>query len=261
MDEQYRTVNRLGWDQLARDGCDSSIPYGPPQLAKAESWLDGHSWLPWDRFTSVLCLAAGGGQQGPLFAQLGYDVTVVDLSGEQLRRDRESAERYGLRIQCHQGDMLDLSFLAGRRFDLVYQPVSSLYVPDITRCYQEVAHVLTPGGLYYTEHWNPVQMQLPAARHWDGEAYRIVHRPGGASRSWPADGGADRPTCWHYIHSLDDLIGGLCRAGFVVVRFAERSLVDTAASPGSQAHLAGYLPTFFSVLARLDRSGQSGLIA
>jgi SAM-dependent methyltransferase len=250
MSEGYRTVNQAGWDRLARSGCDSSAPYGPYQFTEAPTWLDEHGWLPWDHFRSVLCLAAGGGQQAPLFAYLGYDVTVVDLSAEQLRRDGEVAERHGLRIRRIQGDMLDLSMLGEHTFDLVYQPVSSLYIPDMHRCYRQVARVLRADGLYFAEHWNPVQMQLSTSQHWDGEAYRIAHRPQrGVGMAWIADGQGAETTCHHFIHSMGDLIGGLCSAGFAIIRFAERSAADPQAPGGSGPHLAAYLPTFFAILA------------
>lgn len=250
MDDDYRAVNRTGWDSLARSGCDSSTPYGPRQFAHAPAWLDEHGWLPWDRFRSVLCLAAGGGQQGPLFAHLGYEVTVVDLSAEQLRRDREVADRYGLHLDCVQADMLDLRPLGERRFDLVYQPVSAIYVPDVRRCYREVARVLRRGGFYHVEHWNPVQMQLADTPCWDGEAYRIAQRPGGgAGLSWRGEADSPEARCRHYIHPMGDLIGGLGAAGMVIDRFAERSTPDPRAAPGTNEHLAAYLPTFFSILA------------
>ena len=251
MDEDYRTVNQDGWDRLARAGCELSSPYGPDEFAHARALLDPHGWLPWRRLESVLCLAAGGGRHGPLFAHLGYDVTVVDLSAEQLRRDREISDRYGLALACVQADMLDLSVLGGRCFDLVYQPVSTMYVPDVRRCYRQIARVLVRGGLYYAEHWNPVQMQLSEARPWDGEAYRIVHPPSrGAGRTWTADTGGGAAICRHYIHSIGELIGGVCAAGFVVVGFAEQPPADADAPPGSHEHLASYLPSFFSILAR-----------
>ncbi len=251
MDEDYRTVNQDGWDRLARAGCELSTPCGPGEFVRARALLDPHGWLPWRRLNSVLCLAAGGGRHGPLFAYLGYDVTVVDLSAEQLRRDREVADRYGLALACVQADMLDLSVLGGRCFDMVYQPVSTLYVPDVGRCYRQVARVLVPGGLYHSEHWNPVQMQLSEARPWDGEAYRIVHRPSrGVGLIWTADTHDGAATCQHYIHSIGDLIGSVCAAGFVVTGFAEQPFTNAAALPGSQEHLAGYLPSFFSILAR-----------
>jgi SAM-dependent methyltransferase len=245
----YRSVNRAGWGRLNLQGSDSSRPYGPREFANARGLLDPSGWLPWRRFRTVLCLAAGGGQQGPLFASLGYEVTVIDLAPEQLDRDRETARRYALPLQCIEADMQDLSAMNGRCFDLIYQPVSSLYVPDIRQCYRQVAAVAKPGGLYFSEHWNPVQMQLADDQLWDGQAYRVSRRPGPAPVPWPA-GELTEATCWHYIHSLGDLVGGICDAGFVLLRFGERGQGTAGASPGTEQHLECYLPAFLGVLAR-----------
>jgi len=66
---------------------------------------------------------------------------------------------------------------------------------------------------------------------------------------WPP-GELSEATCWHYIHSLGDLIGGLCDSGFVIVNFDERGEEDLAAEPGSRGHLDCYLPAHFGILAR-----------
>lgn len=250
----YRSVNRAGWGELSAGDSEFVRPYGPEEFAHARELLDPAGWLPWRRIETVLCLAAGGGQQGPLFASLGCQVTVVDLSPEQLAADRATAGRYGLRLDCIEADMQDLSALAGRSFDLVYQAVSSLYVPDIRQCYQQVAAVAKPGGLYFSEHWNPVQMQLSEDRRWDGSAYRVGLLPGTGPHPWPP-GQLTEATCWHYIHSVGDLLGGLCDAGFVIVRFDERGQAEAGAAPGTQEHLDRYLPGHFGILARRRMPG------
>ena len=254
----YRRVNRTGWNALSRAGCDSSLPYGPAEFRAARQFLDGDGWLPWRRLRRVLCLAAGGGQQAPLFAWLGYQVTSVDLSEEQLRRDREVARRNGLSIDCIQADMLDLRRLGERRFDLVYQPVSACYVPDVRRLYRQVHRVLRPGGLYRVEHWNPVHMQLASPSDWE-HGYRLVHPQSSTiGRPWSAPDlmASDQPaTCLHYVHPLRELLGGLCDAGFVVCRYCERPNGDPAAPSGSPEHAAAYVPTFFRLLARRLPSG------
>lgn len=110
-DATYRSVNRAGWDQLTVRGSHSSRAYGPEQFAHARQLLDPAGWFPWRSLRTVLCLAGGGGQQGPLFASLGYEVTVVDLSPEQLEQDRATARRHGLTLDCVEADMQDLSAL------------------------------------------------------------------------------------------------------------------------------------------------------
>ena len=87
----YRSVNSQGWDILAL--LDSPAPF---DLATARERLDPSSWIPWDQIHSVLCVAGGGGEQAPLFAALGYEVTVVDLSAGQLERDREVPHELGV---------------------------------------------------------------------------------------------------------------------------------------------------------------------
>jgi SAM-dependent methyltransferase len=249
---EYRDVNRRVWTYLAEHGSDSSRPYGAEQLARARDWLAPDDWLPWTEIGSVLCLAAGGGQQGLLFASLGYDVTVVDLCPEQLELDAQAAAAHGLELECVDADMLDLSALHDRGFDLVHQPISACYVPDAGRLYEEVAQVLRPGGWYDVEHWNPIHVQLAGLGAWRDGAY-VIERPltPGVPVPWfPADEGAD-VVCWHYVHPLDALVGGLCRAGFRIMNAAERTRGDEAATPGTADHLAAYAPPFFRLLARL----------
>jgi len=250
----YREINRKAWAYLAQSGCDSSHPYGTNEFAAARQWLDPRRWIPWNNVSSVLCLACGGGQQAPLFASLGCRVTVADVSPDQLNIDREVAARYGFEIEVVEADMLDLSFLYGRGFDLVYQAISACYVPDVRRLYREVFHVLKCSGYYRVEHWNPTHLQLPERRRWDGSAYRITrtHALREPIPYTPWDKNADRPgaTCWHFFHPLDALIGGLCDAGFVIVRFGESTNGKLSGEPGSHTHLAAYLPSFFSLLAR-----------
>jgi SAM-dependent methyltransferase len=252
----YSSINRRAWRQLAEGGSDSSRPLDRAVLDHAAEWLDPEGWLPWDEITWVLCLAAGGGQQAPAFASLGCRVTLADLTPAQLAIDGEVARREGFDIELIVADMLDLMPLHGRGFDLVYQPVSACYVPDLGRLYGEVRRVLRPGGYYRVEHWNPFQMQLDPLVPWDGSAYRLTaaQRPRKpvALPWWLNDGnGQSRPVMLrHFIHPLQDLIGGLCDARFSIVRCAERWDGDLDAPPGSPFHMAAFVPPFLSMLAR-----------
>jgi SAM-dependent methyltransferase len=248
---RYRQVNQRGWTKLAANGCASSRPYGPTQFAQAKVMLDPDGVIPWNEVRSVLCLGAGGGQQAPLFASMACEVVSADLCAEQLRRDEAVARRHGLAIECVQVDMLDLSMLYGCGFDLVFQAVSACYVPDVCQLYNEVAKVLRPGGLYRVEHWNPLHLQLADNQSWNGEAYQVARpQESGVPIPWH-DADSTEPTCLHYIHTLGDLFGGLCRAGFAVIDFSDmRHPVNAAAPPGSNAHLASFIPPFFTLLSR-----------
>ena len=71
-------------------------------------------WYPELKGCQVLCLASGGGQQGPLLAAAGADGhRLRQLSQRQLVQDRLVAEREGLQITLVEGDMRDLSVFEG----------------------------------------------------------------------------------------------------------------------------------------------------
>jgi SAM-dependent methyltransferase len=249
----YKDVNRLAWTRLASQGNTASQPFGKKQLAEARSWLDPHGWIDWTRIRNVLCLASGGGQQVVLFASLDCVVVSADLCPEQLAMDLETARKHGFDIECVEADMLNLSPLHGRNFDLVYQAISACYVPTVRRLYDEVALVLRPGGHYRVDHWNPLHMQLGDAPLWTGRGYELVRKCVSGSRHvWRCAGGSgtNDTECWHYLHSLTDLIGSLCDSGFSVVRFAERGGEFENAEPGSDAHVASFIPPVLSLYAQ-----------
>lgn len=244
----HRAVNRNGWQRLSRQRCASSQPLVQvhPETARAE--LDPRHWLTWPEITTVLCLAGGGGQQGVRFAALGCEVLVADVSSEQLRRDREAAQLHCVPIETMQLDMYDLGALGERQFDLVYQPVSSCYVPDLARLFTQIAEHVRPSGWYWSEHYEATHIQLDAACPWDGQAYRIA-RPlvEGAPVPWTSADGLVQIT--HYLHGAGAIAGGICEAGFAIRRFAAEPATG-AAAPGEARHLASYLPPFLTVLAQ-----------
>lgn len=250
----YRSVNRQAWTRLARQGSDSSRPYYTKDPSRARAWLDPSGWIRWEEIRHVLCLASGGGQQAPNFAQLECCVVSADLCAEQLELDRRTAREHGLSVECVETDMLELSALYGRDFDLVYQAVSACYVPDVRSLYGEVARVLRDGGFYRVEHWSPVHMQLAHDRRWTGRGYELV-RPhvSGQRDIWKGSTANDGPApeCWHYIHTLTDLIGGLCDAGFQILHFSEQGIKDESAEPGSEEHVGVFVPQFLTLYAQL----------
>jgi len=66
-------------------------------------------------------------------ATAGALVTVFDAADLQLRQDRMVAQRDGLEMNIVHGDMRDLSVFADASIDLVFHPISNLYVPISSR--------------------------------------------------------------------------------------------------------------------------------
>ncbi|MCL1952580.1 MAG: class I SAM-dependent methyltransferase [Oscillospiraceae bacterium] len=170
----------------------------------------------------VLCLASGGGQQSAVFALLGADVTVADISQGQLNGDLKAARHYGYEIKTVQCSMMDLSMFEPETFDIVYQPVSIVFVPDVLPVYEQVYRVLKSGGLYSVGHINPSTYPVDfdnGIDGWDGTGYRIATPYLGGALRVDANGNenmTDGEPVGEFRHLFIDMFCGLTQAGFTI---------------------------------------------
>jgi SAM-dependent methyltransferase len=237
------------WDRLSEDPRFVGGDDLPRDTAAAREALD--EWIRKEGIQgkALLCLGAGGGRHGPLHALAGADVTVVDFSEKQLDRDRAVAAARGLKLQTVRASMDDLRILKDASFDLVLQPVSSCYVADVRRVYAEVARVLRRGGLYVAQHKQPASLQGTSEPSAGG--YVLVRPSVDGSRLPPLPGSVVREAgTAEFVHSLDALLGGLCRAGFVIEDVVEPPRADAWAPAGSAGHRAWFLPPYLKIKAR-----------
>ncbi|MFO0262013.1 MAG: class I SAM-dependent methyltransferase, partial [Planctomycetota bacterium] len=102
--------NRTAWQRLAEAGHRFARPARDEDFINPLASVDGPGWLGGNiRGWKVLCLAAGGGRQGPIYAAAGAEVTVVDFSSAMLELDREVAQEKGFNIRTVETSMEDLS--------------------------------------------------------------------------------------------------------------------------------------------------------
>ncbi len=161
-----KAYNKQAWDEQVNKNNAWTQPVSSALIeqAKAGNWqvvLTPHKAVPHNWFgkikgKKVLCLASGGGQQGPILAAAGADVVVFDLSENQLKQDELVAKREQLNLKTVQGDMCDLSVFENESFDLVFHPCANGFIPDLTPLWQEASRVLKPGGRLLAGFLNPV---------------------------------------------------------------------------------------------------------
>jgi len=244
-----RHHNRLAWDRRAELGETFTRPIREDELRPENLCID-----PWAATEGVagkqlLCLAAGGGRQGPLYAAAGAIVTVVDISDRQLDLDRRIAAERGLSIRTLCASMDDLSALPAVSFDIVIHPVSTCYLPQVAPVYRQVAAVTRPDGLYVSQHKQPASLQAevkPSKRGY--EITETADHPGplpAVSHSRHRE-----PGTLEFLHTWEQLIGGLCRAGFVIEDLTEPRHGDRAAKPGEFGHRSRFLPPYVRIKAR-----------
>jgi SAM-dependent methyltransferase len=246
--------NRAAWNRQVEDGNPWTIPVTSQDVADARAgkWEIiltptipvPKSWFPDLKGCDVLCLASGGGQQGPILAAAGANVTVFDNSPKQLERDRFVAERDRLTVRTVQGDMRDLSAFPDESFNLIIHPVSNCFAPEVRPVWTEAFRVLRSGGSLLSGFNNPavylfdyerydqgfldVKNSLPYS---DQESLSQEQRQEYMQKGYP----------FEFSHSLDDQIGGQIDAGFLIAGFYE----DIA--PGEL--MEKYMPSFIATRA------------
>ena len=144
-----RAYNQQAWNKLVENGDRWTVPVTTDEILRARKgeWQIvltptkpvPKSWFPDLTGTATLCLASGGGQQGPILAAAGAIVTVLDASPRQLDQDRAVAEREGLSLETIEGDMADLCMFADATFDSPMPGVPSWTFHLEARATQEIA--------------------------------------------------------------------------------------------------------------------------
>ena len=243
--------NRRAWDERVRKrqrhtGTATDKDFADPLRA-----LDDCGWFEGPLAgKSVLCLGAGGGKHGPLCAAAGAKVTVVDISSDMLALDQKLAAERGLQLRTIEASMDDLAMLGDSIFDLVLQPVSTCYVPKIVAVYEEVARVTKPGGLYISQHKQPAALQAEAAPTLAGYLVNEPYERDTPLPPAPESSLHREPGTIEFLHTLESIMGGLCRSGFVIEDLIEPRNGDPAAAPGTFAHRSLYFPPFVTMKAR-----------
>jgi SAM-dependent methyltransferase len=221
--------NKSAWDSYVDKKDRWTIPATDKELEAARNGDWGivltpnkkvpKDWFPPLQGLKILGLASGGGQQGPILATLGAEVTIFDNSDKQLAQDNILSDKFNLDIKTVQGDMKDLSVFEDNSFDLIFNPCSIVFVDNVLPVWKECYRVLKPGGVLMTGLINPIIFQL------DDESLKLIYsQPFSDLHSLPKEKleklkAENEPLV--FGHSLSDQIGGQLAAGFSLTAMFE----------------------------------------
>lgn len=177
-------------------------------------------WLSDIKGKKVLCLAGAGGLQAPLLACAGAEVTVIDISAKMLDKDRELAKSEKLSIDIVKGNMCDLSQFADNTFDLVVNPPSLMYIPDLDVVFKEVYRVTKTGGEFIIMAPNPINYVCDWINDENGGYYKAVHKMPWCSKDF------DDSDWIEYGHTMEEYLGGLIKCGFIINGYMELQRED-----------------------------------
>lgn len=251
-DEAILRWNRGAWDRQVARGNRWTRPVAPDAVAAARrgevaivltpTRTVPREWFPPLVGLPTLCLAASGGQQAPLLAAAGAQVTVHDLSPAQLAQDRSVAGREGLELRLEQGDMRDLSRYPDGAFGLIVHPCANGFVPDPAPVWREAFRVLAPGGVLLAGFLAPHYHLFDEPALERGELLvrhalpysDLLHLDAAQRARLAAD---DEPLL--FGHTLEQQIGGQLAAGLVLTALYE----DVGSAPALDARIATSIAT------------------
>ena len=245
--------NRIAWNMKVKEKNEWTIPVSQSEVLSAKKGdfriyltptkpVPKH-WFPPMKGCDILCLAVGGGQQGPILAAAGGNVTVFDISSGQLEQDRMAAERDGLNINTIEGNMADLSHFPDASFDLIVNPISNCFSPNLIPIWQETYRVLRKSGYMMVGFVNPISYVFDEEKYQKGEFVVRHQLPYSDITSISEEErvqlfGVDDPI--EFSHTFESQIGGQLDAGFQMIGFFEDGW--------KKEKINKYLPSFFATL-------------
>lgn len=223
----YREINSSVIDGWVDDGWEWGMPISHDTYVKATRG-EWHvvltptksvpaEWFPPFTGCKILGLAAGGGQQMPIFAALGAECTVMDYSQRQLDSELTVATREGYSINIVKADMTQRFPFEDESFDVIFHPVSNCYIEEVLPVWQECHRVLKTGGVLiagmdnginyiFDEEETTLKTPLPFNPLRDHRLYQEC---------------MENDLGIQFSHTLDEQIGGQLKAGFMLTDLYE----------------------------------------
>ncbi len=247
----YTKINSETWDLWAEDGCAWTLPISHEEYEKTT--VDNfavyltpcirvpHEWFDGIKGKKILGLASGGGQQMPILSKLGAECTVFDYSDRQLAAERMVAERENYKIEIIKGDMSKTLPFADESFDLIFHPVSNVYVEDVYHVWNECYRVLKKGGRLLSGLDNGIDFLFE-----ESDPLRVVNplpfNPLKMSAE-KRDAMIANGDGIQFSHTLDEQLGGQLKAGFTLKALFE----DRDREGGNE--IGKYYPQYIATLA------------
>jgi ubiquinone/menaquinone biosynthesis C-methylase UbiE len=228
----YQEINSKAWDEeVVRENfwtlpvseeTIQNVKNGKFDIYLTPSSFVKQEWVKPITNKKVLALACAGGQQAIVFAAANNDVTVFDISEKQLEQDRLTAEKFGFKIKTVKGDMQDLSVFQDNSFDYIYNPTSTCFIEDVEKVYKECFRILKTGGEFFTSATNPALYlfkEKDVLKNKLNITYTIPYSDVKSLSNKQVEKMIKEKDTLEFSHTIDKLIGGITRCGFVIVDF------------------------------------------
>ncbi len=110
-----------------------------------------HDFIPQGSMLNILDVGAGTGRYSVAFCREGHTVTAVEL----VKKNLDMLEAKHEKVNCWQGNALDLHFLPDSQFDitLLFGPLYHLHTKEeMLKAFKEAQRVTKKGGLIFASY-------------------------------------------------------------------------------------------------------------
>jgi ubiquinone/menaquinone biosynthesis C-methylase UbiE len=169
---------------------------------------------------SLLHLMCQFGLDTLSWARRGAEVTGVDISDRSIAVAEEIARKTGLNAEFIRSDVLDLTGVLDKRFDVVFQSYGThMWISDIRKWAEVVAHFLKPGGVFFMIDEHPANVLFliePPLDYFMTEPERTVNPTDYCETETVIEG-----ENVEFQHKVSDIVNALIGAGLTIERLDE----------------------------------------
>jgi SAM-dependent methyltransferase len=242
--EDYRAVNRAGWDERAPAHA-ASPDYDVERFAEDPAFLSKVVRFDLPLLGDItglrgVHLQCHIGTDTVSLARLGASMTGLDFSAPALALARQLAERTGDDAAFVQADVYDAADVLGAGgFDLVFTGIGALcWLPSVRRWAMVVAALLRAGGRLFIREGHPVLWAVDDTRddklvieypYFEREEPMVWSQGGTYVET---DAVFTRNTSYEWNHGLGEIMTALLDAGMTITGLTEHLSVPWEALPG-----------------------------
>ena len=230
--EEYSLQNKKAWEYNAYEFWVKTG--GTPEERAKEDLKDPVRMLRkyatyFDRYEGVRIANICGscGKKAIPLAILGADVTIFDISEDNMRYALETAEAAGVRVKFEVCDIMDIDMdeYAGF-FDVAFMEGGILhYFHDIDAFMKVMYGIVRPGGKLICSDFHPftkindaLGMQTPTMSYFSTAIFEgeMAH-----ARFYDEETRRQIPRCSYRKYTISEIINAMISAGFCLKRFDE----------------------------------------
>ena len=222
--KEYMEKNKALWNELTPIHANADF-YKLKEFKAGESKLKSIELEEVGDVTgkSLLHLQCHFGMDTLSWAQLGANVTGVDISDEAIALARSLSEELDIEAEFIISNVYDLPQVLDKKFDVVFMSYGVLcWLPDLKKWAEIITGYLRPGGFFYIVEAHPIlnifddspdATDLKVVRSYFHETEPVRWEPGNDYAD--SEVIVEHPS-FEWTHSMADIINALIGAGLSI---------------------------------------------